>query len=798
MATRASKATAVVLAAWMGVLGCNDDAAPQLGDLAALSAATVSVRYQFRTDQYGFYASANGGSWQPLWPYGLNFATALPGRSPGEYDADRAQIRRWLETAGEMGVNTLRVKTIQSPEFYQELRRWNLHHPKRPLFLLQGAWLKDPADDAQAALAKDYLHPNLVAAIKDEIDKAVDVVHGRRTILPGSKDNPGNWGRAFGTYTADVSPWTLGWLIGRELDPLILHETALSHPPKGHPGGQFVALPAGRAIEGFIVELMDLVVATEKARYGQQRPVGWLNWPTTDPIKHYTEQPFPASAEEYETLDLNAVEYRGSFSAGVFMAYQSFPYYPDFVMHQPEYAATSDADGPNPWLGYLKALRAAHGKFAVLVAETGHPSSPGCAHFSPSGLNHGGYNELEQGWASLRALRTVAQAGLHGAMIGDVVDQWYRESWLTGPVVLPAHRQRLWYNPQNPNQHFGVVALLPEAATRAHRIDGQQDDWSGKAPQLVKTFPLLSPRGDGFDAMRTLKDVTVDHDAGYLHLRLRVESLDPDGDGQVQWDRVDYVIGLDTVDPLRGDSRFDPVGVLQTERRIEFQVRIHSDSDVQLWVDQPYDLFGIGQGTQQIWQAYRTVANDKGQWLLAQTRTNGDYAWHEKLPDGKAAFHLLATSLGQQTGRLRTGSQAQNSASHFWYDRKTGVMELRIPWALLQFSDPSALRAIDHANQSTATVDTSTVQGIGIVAASLGGTGEAEIDPSDTLPLAQPAVAADGKGKAWRIPAQGVLHYTWDKWDQPPAWHDRRKLSFFVLRAQAAKVLPAAAAYQAP
>lgn len=779
-------------------LRCGDDPAPQLGDLDALTAAAVSVRYQFRTDQYGFYASANGGSWQPLWPYGVNFSTALPGRSPGEYDADRAQLRRWIETAGQMGVNTLRVKTIQSPAFYQELRRWNLHHPKKPLFLLHGAWLKDPADDKDAAKAKDYLHPNLVAAIKDEIDKAVDVVHGRRTIAPGSDKNPGNWGRAYGTYTADVSPWTLGWLIGRELDPIALHENALSHAPGGHPQGQYVALPVGRAIEGFIVQMMDLVVATELGRYGQQRPVGWLNWPTTDPIKHYTEHAFPASAEEYETLDLNAVQTRAGFTAGVFMAYQSFPYYPDFVMHQPEYAAISDADGANPWLGYLKALRAAHPKFALLIAETGHPSSPGCAHYSPAGLNHGGYNDLEQGWANLRALRTVAQAGLHGAMIADAVDEWFRGSWLTGPVVLPPGRQRMWYNPQNPNQHFGVVALLPGEATRAHLVDGDQGDWAGKTPQLVKAFPQLAPRGDGFDAMRSLKDVTVDHDAGYLHLRLRVESLDPDGDGKVQWDRVDYAIGLDTIDPARGDSRFDPQGLLQSERRIEFQVRIHSDSDVQLWVDQPYDLFGIGQGIQQSWQKYRTVANDNGQWLLAQTRTNGDYAWHEQLPDKKVAFHLLATSLGQETGRLRTGPQAQNSASHFWYDLKTGVLELRIPWALLQFADPSGRAVIDHASQSTTTLDTTVVAGIGLVAASYGGTGEAETDPSDTLPLAQPALAGDGKTKAWRIPAQGALPYTWASWDTPPTWHDRRKLSFFVLRDGAAKVLPSAALYQAP
>lgn len=778
--------------------GCAEPG-PELTDLQALSAAPVTIRYTFWASKTGFAISANNGAYKAFWPYGVQFSATLPGRSPGEFQASRAQIRRWIGTVGELGANTIRVQTVQAPEFYQELRRYNLAKPSKPLFLLQGAWLADPSDIAQAKKDNGYLDPAIVARFKDEIDKAVDVVHGKRLIAEADpKEHPENYGRAFGTYTADVSPWLLGYLLGRELDPQTMNRGAQSHKAQGWPNGKFVAIAKASALESFYVEHMDYLAGLESQRYGQTHALGWVNWPTTDPIVHFTEPKFPHSLEEYETLDLNSIEVKPTLPAGVFVAYHSYPFHPDFVSYQPDYAKVTDADGANPWLGYLQNLAKVHPNFAVLIAATGHPSSQGCAHFTPSGLNHGGYNEQEQGYANLRTLRTVVQAGLHGALLPEVIDQWFMGSWLTAPVVVPGQRQRLWHNTQNANQHYGLIALLPGDATTGHHIDGQQKEWVGKPPQLVKSFPQLSPRGDGFDAMRVLQDLTVSHDAGFLHIRLRVQSLDPDGDGKVQWDRVDYAIALDTVDSNRGDSRLDAAGKLQTERRAEFIVRIHSDTDVQLWVDRPYDLFGVGQGQQQLWQKYRTVANDAGQWLLVQARTNSEYVWHEPLPGNKTQFHMLSGQLAQETGRFRTGLQSENSSTNFWFDRASGVLELRIPWALLHFSDPSQRRVIDHASDTTATMGTAITPAIGVMAASYAGQDEAEPEVSDTLPAALPTVAGDGSSKAWKIPAQGTISYTWPAWDQALAWHERRKLSFFVLRDHAAKVLPASAGVGLP
>lgn len=782
------------LATWL-LCACDDPGSAAVAK-ANLERGAVSISYKFTASKDGFAISANGGAYKPFWPYGLNFSATLPGRTPGQYEATADQLRRWIETAGEMGCNTLRTHTVQSPDFYRELRRYNLAHPGKPIFLLQGAWFQDPLDDPDAAKDPDYLHPNLLKWFKDEIDKAVQAVHGDIVIAAGdAKTNPLNFGRAFGNYTADVSPWLLGYLIGREFDPVVMANTAKNHAGSTFQGGNYFAIDKATVIETFIAGSLDYVATLEQKLYGQQHPLGYVNAPATDPIVHYTEPKAPSSFDEYQTIDLNKLQVKPAFAAGVFIAYHAFAFYPDFVMYQPEYAKTSDADGPNPYLGYLQDLRKTHGNFALLIAETGHPSSQGCAHYSPAGLNHGGYNELEQGYADLRSLKTVAQSGASGALLDGAVDEWFHSSWLTAPVALPSDRQRLWHNVQNANQHFGMVALLPNEATRTHMIDGKQGDWAGKQPQLVKNFPLLSPRSDGFDDMRTLQDVTVDHDAAFLHVRLRVKSLDPDGDGKVQWDRADWVIGIDTIDPLRGDSRLDAAGKLQSERRMEFQVRIQSDTDVQLWVDRPYDLFGVGQGpaSHEPWQKYRSVANDDGQWLLVASRTNGEYAWKEIISATESKWHPLAGQLAQETGRFRTGPEAANSASNFWYDIATGVMELRIPWALLNVADPSDRRVIDDQGHSAPALDTAQTEKFGIVAASYSGQDEAEIEVADTLPVALPAVAKDGSSKAWRIPATGSIDYQWPVWNSPPAYHERRKAAFFVLRDHGQEVLPAAA-----
>lgn len=754
--------------------------------------------YQYRTTAQGFMVKRDAEPWQKFWPIGVNFGLALPGRSPGEFEASRQQIRRWLQASADMGANSVRVYTVQSPKFYRELRLYNLLNPDKPLFLLQGAWLKEPEEDPETAHDPDYLSPAIRSWFADEIDKVVDVVHGNRTIPHGSAQDRINYGRAFGTFDADCSPWLIGYLIGREVEPYTIETTEAKHSTakeRSYTTGKYFSIHNVTAVEAFIVEHMDYLMRLQVARYGEQRPIGFSNWPTLDPLAHYTEPKMPVSSEDTYEIDLTKMQIAPSFTAGMFISFHAYPYYPDFILYQPEYAAVHDEVGPNSYLGYLKDLRKFYKDYAVIISETGHPSSQGSAHFAASGLNHGGYNESEQAWANLRTLKTVADAGLDGACLFSLLDEWFKRAWITDRVSLPADRKRLWHNMMSPEQHFGLIALRPGSPDRFHEIDGKDTkDWEGIAAQAQAPGPAQAPVGDGYDAMRDLRDLTVDHDAGFLHVRLRVASLDPDGDGQVDWSKVDYYLSLDTLDPGRGDGWLDAKKSVALQRRAEFQLVIRSAQDVQLLVDEPYDLFGVWHGLRLPWQQYRTAINDNGSYNVVAALTNQFYVWSQPVPGSKVLSEtVLGPRLAQETGRFRTGLERENSSSNMWFDAKTGVIEVRIPWNLLNVTDPSQRKVVDDdgtGGKKSKELHIVTTSGIGIAAVAMGGTSDKDSRFVDAIPQALPAQHL-GKDPPWTVPSTGAIHYQWPTWDSPPPYHEYRKATFFVLRDQLPKVLPA-------
>lgn len=764
--------------ALVALAACSDADPPPHG---ADGLPPLQHRYRFRAHGAQLEIAKDKGAFRGFWLAGIQFGLVLPGTSPGEHLATRPLIDRWLAAAAELGVNTVEVDTIQTPAFYRALRAWNLHHQDRPLFLLQGVGMLEPADKAELEGTGDYLHPEVLAWGRDEADKVVDVVHGRRTIPEPTPQQPIGYGRAFGVFDADVSPWLVGFAVGHDLEPGTAALSLAKHPDPALAefAGAYVGAHGGTALEAVLAALADQVAGLEQARYGELHPIGIVNAPALDPLSHPSEPPPPLSNADALTLDPDRVTATPKLTTGLFTIYNVEPWQPNFLLYEPAYVAVTDADGVNPLLGYLGQLRARHAARPLVIGALGVPAAQGCGRFSPSGMHFGGLDEPGQGWADLRLLRSAVSAGANGAVLRGIADQWFARSAASDAVALPSQRQRLWYNALNPAQHLGLIGLLPGPQLGGHQIDGLADDWAARPAWLAKTGPVAAPVGDGQDAARTLTALHLDSDAGYLHLLLRVADLDPDGNGEVDWDRLDYVIALDTVDGARGDGRLDPAGHVEVGQRVEFQVRIHSASDVQLWVDRPYDLFGIGQGIRETWQLYRSVANDAGQFQLVRWLAN------PPLPP-------LAPPLAHEVGRLPTGPQAQRSDSGFWFDIAGGTLELRIPWALLAVADPSSLQVIDDDGSAPLHATTRTTDGIAAMAVAYAGSAEQEAQLADALPAPQP-LAPGAAGKRWTLPAAGAPRYTWAGWEQPPPYREVRKQSYFVLREHLRGALPAAA-----
>ena len=161
-----------------------------------------------RTGTRIFEVPDSAGRFTPLWIKAVNLGAALPGKHPAEFPPSDSTYERWIALVADMGANAIRVYTIHPPHFYTALRLWNLAHPARPVWLIHGVWTELPPGARQ----EKYDDPRWLAQFHGEMRRVASLLHGDAAI-------PALPGHASGVYRADVSPWTLGYIIGREWEP---------------------------------------------------------------------------------------------------------------------------------------------------------------------------------------------------------------------------------------------------------------------------------------------------------------------------------------------------------------------------------------------------------------------------------------------------------------------------------------------------------------------------------------------------------------------------------------------------
>jgi hypothetical protein len=189
-------------------------------------------------------------------------------------------------------------------------------------------------------------------------------------------------------------------------------------------------------------------------------------------------------------------------------------------------------------------------------------------------------------------------------------------------------------------------------------------------------------------------------------------------------------------------------------------------------------MYGLWHEKRQAYRLYHTEANDDGIFNPVQTKTNNAYYF-----DGKQ----LSEEYNQPTGKFRTGSEELASNSNFWYSVMGNTIEIRIPWTLLNVTDPSSRQVVDDyvpgTKNANVELQISQTPEISVVVAALGGVGEAETTLVDTLPR------GTKNGSSWLIPAAGAATHTWAEWEQP-RYRAYRKRSFDILRESLPSIVP--------
>ena len=229
----------------------------------------------------------------------------------------------------------------------------------------------------------------------------------------------------------------------------------------------------------------------------------FTNWLTVDPLRHPRSR---SRKEDSSRVDAKHLRATAAWPGGFFASYHAYPYYPDFL-RLASYEATRRRREPDPYAGYLHELRAHHGGQAVMITEFGVPTGNGVAHLGPLGRDQGDHSEQEAGRDGRRHARaTSATRATPAAMLFEWTDEWFKITWNTMDIELPADRR---------------AALAQRAdqrgAVRHRRRRGRQGRASCSTAASASGRETRSRRSPSARAGREVRAI---HDEEYLYLRL--------------------------------------------------------------------------------------------------------------------------------------------------------------------------------------------------------------------------------------------------------------------------------------
>ena len=551
---------------------------------------------------------------------GVNLGGTTPGHRPGELAISAEDYRRWFPAMAALGIRVIRVYTIHRPEFYRELAAYNTAHPDRPLYLIHGVYLPDESYVERA----DLYDGGVTDAFRAELRDASAAVHGALTRAPRP-------GRAAGHWDADVSAWLCGWIIGVEWDPVAIKASDRRNRSAPALAGRYFAATAdASATERWLAARMDELATTEAAR-GVSTPIAFVNWPTTDPLRHPDE---PQAQDDLVGVDATHVRAMDAWPGGTFASYHAYPYYPDFLRYETGLRAYRHRGEPDPYGGYLRALLRHHAPTPVMVTEFGVPSALGSAHAGPRARDQGGHTEREASAINADLLRLIHDVGMAGGLLFEWTDEWFKLTWNTVAHQVPADRRQLWHDPLTNEQYFGLVATDPAGMQAPQRISDR---------------------------------VTARVDESYVYLTVRDVG-----------DRT--TIGLNAARDVKGPA---PPGSADpfADTAVVFDLEART---AQVWIRVELDPVGLD---------YRVPAGARSDpvngWRPFQLVTNRPMT----LPSTGARLPMEFAAVGQLRHGTWDPAQVGYDSGATW--RTEGdILHLRLPWAFAGVADPSSLRAL--------------------------------------------------------------------------------------------------------
>ncbi len=594
---------------------------------------TADTQIAARTLGSGFQVLKDG-NWEDFYAEGVNIGSSVPGRWFTEFSYDEALYLKWFDLIGAMNANTIRVYTLLPPQFYAALGYYNEQHPEAKLWLYQEIWPEENPSEG------NYLKTDYNTTYQDEIKIDIDALHGKANI-------PQRQGRAYGTYTVDVSPYIAGYLVGRELEPEEVISTNDKNKGFVFEGNYLYTEANASPTEAWLASSCDFLLQYEEDTYKWQHPVGIVSWPTLDPIEHDSEWNESGNkALQYNdkvSVDINNISTKEKLQSGFFGAYHIYPNYPDFMNNEASYAEYIDEEGSFRYGGYLKEFIFGHQKYPALVAEFGLATGMGNAHENPDGYNHGGLTEEAQGEGIIRMMKAIEKEGYAGSIIFEWTDEWAKKTWITEPYIIPYERNPLWRNVADPEQNYGIYAM--------------ESDQLKSSPYNIA--------GDG-----VISKMSLGADETYLNIKLDLKQV-------IDFTAEKLIIGLDTYDRDRGNMKYSEAISTEASTGLEYVIELTGGNEGQILVQPGYNPSSGHYSS--------TISRDGVYERMSMLINN------ETITSDGTKIDAVVQDLSQ----LSFGSLENNSHNQVSISGKT--VTIRIPWTRINVTDPSMMRVLDDS-----------------------------------------------------------------------------------------------------
>ncbi|MGN0711595.1 MAG: hypothetical protein ACI4LO_07520 [Anaerovoracaceae bacterium] len=605
------------------------------------------------TEGKNIYTVNKDGKKEPFVIRGVDLPSSVAGHFASDYAVDEKTWIRWFGQIQEMGANTIRIYTIYDDTFYNAFYKYNLKR-EEPLYLMQGIQVSDYANNSGQDAYSDDFYGNL----KKDSKSVIDVVHGKRNIHLNSL-------KGSGFYRKDISPWVLGYIVGSDWGSGTVAYTDKSGKYSNRYEGSVISTGKGAsAFEAMLAEIMDGMVCYEQEKYAQQRLIAFINDPSNDPFEYRTY--YGRQLGKYNRIDAEKIVPDKEKFNGYFAAYQIYNFCPDFE----QYFSGAEKkrlenilggiDKEKYYGGYAQLLAEYH-TMPVVIAGYGYSTARGTD-------NRGGaLTERQQGEMLLEAYKDILKGGCAGAYISSWQDSWERRTWNTSYASDITENMK-WHDVQTMDQNNGILAFVPGRERPVCLVDGNVEEWEAS----------------GYVSESEGIRLSVKYDLEYFYIMAQ-------GSG-ISEDRPLY-IPIDTISGLGSRRSAEPE--LSFERNADFLICIDGKAGSSIKVQERYDSLRenylekiTGEDPFE-----NPPAKDSDRFVPIRMILSNDRISDPLMEE--AEMKELSYFETVETGALKYGNADPeagdyNSLADFCFGKN--CVEIRIPWALMNFSNPADMK----------------------------------------------------------------------------------------------------------